>query len=125
MPLRLKIAWMRSGQPGGEAVRACADETCGSAKACSLSFGLHPARGFTRAPPCASHLTLHHGLSTYGVQNRTLAIMERSATFSRGGHSCNVRPTEFSPPMPAACRARSTRSEEHTSELQSQSNLVC
>jgi Tripartite tricarboxylate transporter family receptor len=44
MPLCLKIAWMRSGQPDCESDRACEDSTCGWAKTRSLSLVLLQAR---------------------------------------------------------------------------------
>src|SRR2546427_5558393 len=58
----------------------------------------------------------------------------RCLAFSRGGPSCSTPPTVKNEPKttilsvgPAARTAASSasRSEEHTSELQSQSNLVC
>src|SRR5688572_32470086 len=45
----------------------------------------------------------------------------RSSSISRGG----LTSAAFLPARSAAMNSRRTRSEEHTSELQSQSNLVC
>src|SRR2546428_10261462 len=55
-------------------------------------------------------LSLHDALPISGRRSRTL----------RSG----VGPRPI-PPQPRACRSRHPRSEEHTSELQSRSDLVC
>src|SRR2546430_8815553 len=46
-------------------------------------------------------------------------------TLFRSGHGSGSRPRQGLCPAPSRRRRPSPRSEEHTSELQSQSNLVC
>src|SRR2546430_9140124 len=44
---------------------------------------------------------------------------------SQGLDQSRSSTTSWKPPAPRSCGAAAVRSEEHTSELQSQSNLVC
>src|SRR5690242_21059326 len=48
-----------------------------------------------------------------------------SSAASRSRHRSRPPRPRFLPPQPRRCRARRSRSEEHTSELQSHVNLVC
>src|SRR5436309_7434289 len=48
-----------------------------------------------------------------------------SSTATRGCSPSATPPTGGSAPMAPVSRSRSSRSEEHTSELQSRENLVC
>src|SRR2546430_8662038 len=53
------------------------------------------------------------------------AFAAAATTARRVARNCACSPCKRSTPCPTAACAHSTRSEEHTSELQSQSNLVC
>src|SRR2546430_3529975 len=64
----------------------------------------------------------------------TLPACRQTSVLSSSGGSASARILPWpstgtritrSPPRPTSISALSTRSEEHTSELQSQSNLVC
>src|SRR2546430_6410722 len=57
--------------------------------------------------PCFSSSRGGQGMIGYGIETS-----QGPTVASRGGHTC-------------PCAAAKPRSEEHTSELQSQSNLVC
>src|SRR2546427_6961119 len=72
-----------------------------------------------RRPPRSTlfpYTTLFRSVACAGPRHRTDAVDRPGA--------CAGRPPR---PVPAGARGRAgrTRSEEHTSELQSQSNLVC
>src|SRR5688572_31322331 len=72
-------------------------------------------------------LSLHDALPISRLQRRRCRgwHLHKNGRPSRSGRSCLSRRDR--PPMwsVASCSTSSRRSEEHTSELQSQSNLVC
>src|SRR5205085_12029901 len=55
----------------------------------------------------------------------TLSLHDALPIFSAHAHDGDCRERAVQPAVAAAVESMSNRSEEHTSELQSQSNLVC
>src|SRR5437016_8606660 len=89
---------------------------------------------FAAAFKAAFTESLLAGLSTKTVRSTTLTLgvgtrmaYPSSLPFSSGMTRCNAlaAPVELGIMLRAAARARRKRSEEHTSELQSLTNLVC
>src|SRR5206468_12766098 len=79
------------------------------------------------APTEIYTLSLHDALP---ISSRSRRTLRRRWPAPRTSARCRPRPATFTPsPLQPCCtatsRARRSRSEEHTSELQSRSDLVC
>src|SRR2546426_8568344 len=81
------------------------------------------ASRFNRIGACFFFFQAEDGIRDYkvtGVQTCALPISSRKSTRSRSS-----RPSDSAPGRFSASSGTATRSEEHTSELQSPCNLVC
>src|SRR5207253_11004334 len=82
-------------------------------------------------PICAGRPQLRHVLSSKTTPELCVTKDSSSSPFSRGLDSRHLLPRRPSPkrrtrsPAPSTSHSSATRSEEHTSELQSRGHLVC
>src|SRR5262249_58794052 len=78
------------------------------------------------APPATSPLSLHDALPISGSRPRPRRTSSPASPSARSTPSgASARPIPPSPDAASRSRRGSSRSEEHTSELQSLTNLVC